>query len=197
MQNAVRLQLANGTTVRPQCHGQMPTTSLRKILKNCRPPMLHLWCIADGKLQTLNTLMGQSAIIAQSVEKMNGEITNQTTAPTAARRWTEVLTMAEYIEREVLQAKLNRKKAGPANKRYTEGWNDAIQMVKSMIHGERAADVAPVRHGRWIEPPRLYYGAKQYECSLCYSDTFWNKHSITERYPCCPNCGAKMDGGAD
>ena len=56
------------------------------------------------------------------------------------------------------------------------------------------ADVAPVRHGRWIEPPRLYYGAKQYECSLCYSDTFWNKHSITVKYPHCPNCGAKMDG---
>ena len=57
------------------------------------------------------------------------------------------------------------------------------------------SDVAPVRHGRWIEPSRLYYGAKQYECSLCYSDTFWKKHSITEKYPHCPNCGAKMDGG--
>ena len=55
------------------------------------------------------------------------------------------------------------------------------------------ADVAPVRHGRWIEPSRLYYGAKQYECSLCYSDTFWKKHNITEKYPHCPNCGAKMD----
>ena len=57
----------------------------------------------------------------------------------------------------------------------------------------QAADVVPVRHGRWIEPPRLYYGAKQYECSLCYSDMFWNKHGITEKYPYCPNCGAKMD----
>ena len=56
-----------------------------------------------------------------------------------------------------------------------------------------AADVAPVRNGRWIEPSRLYYGAKQYECSLCYSDTFWKKHSITEKYPHCPNCGATMD----
>ena len=60
-----------------------------------------------------------------------------------------------------------------------------------------AADVAPVRHGRWIEPTRLYYGAKQYECSICYSDTFWKKHSITEKYPCCPNCGCRMDGGDD
>ena len=56
------------------------------------------------------------------------------------------------------------------------------------------SDVAQVRHGRWVEPQRLYYGAKQYECSLCYSDTFWKKHSITEKYPCCPNCGAIMDG---
>ena len=56
-----------------------------------------------------------------------------------------------------------------------------------------AADVAPVRHGRWIEPSRLYYGAKQYECSLCCSDTFWKKHNITEKYPHCPNCGCKMD----
>ena len=54
-------------------------------------------------------------------------------------------------------------------------------------------EVAPVRHGRWIEPTQLYYGAKQYECSFCYSDTFWKKHSITEKYPHCPNCGAKMD----
>ena len=56
-----------------------------------------------------------------------------------------------------------------------------------------AADVAEVVHGRWIEPTRLYYGAKQYECSICCSDTFWKKHSITEKYPCCPNCGADMD----
>ena len=58
-----------------------------------------------------------------------------------------------------------------------------------------AIEISCVRHGRWIEPSRLYYGAKQYECSLCYLDTFWKKHSITEKYPHCPNCGAKMDGG--
>ena len=56
-----------------------------------------------------------------------------------------------------------------------------------------AADVAPVRRGLWIEAPRLYYGEKQYECSLCYKDTFWDKHCIYQKYPYCPNCGAKMD----
>ena len=59
-----------------------------------------------------------------------------------------------------------------------------------------SSDVEQVRHGQWIEPQRLYYGSKQYECSLCRAEEFWNKHEITEKYPCCPNCGARMDGGS-
>ena len=68
----------------------------------------------------------------------------------------------------------------------------SCEKFEAAIRKIQAADVAPVRHGRWIEPSRLYYGAKQYECSLCYSDTFWKKHNITEQYPHCPNCGAIM-----
>lgn len=64
---------------------------------------------------------------------------------------------------------------------------------EEVIKNAPTIEAEPVRHGRWIEPQRLYYGAKQYECSLCYSDTFWNKHSIYEKYPHCPNCGAIMD----
>ena len=93
--------------------------------------------------------------------------------------------MAEYIEREAaIRALLND---APEQVGYSR--EDAADCISYMD----AADVAPVRHGRWIETPRLYYGAKQYECSLCYSDTFWNKHSIYEKYPHCPNCGAIMD----
>ena len=95
----------------------------------------------------------------------------------------KVLTMDEYVSKETLQAKLNRKKAGPANKRYTEGWNDAILMVKSMIHSEKAADVAPVRHAMWKR-----YGKNLGECSECGEIV-----SVRSNY--CPNCGAKMDGG--
>ena len=94
--------------------------------------------------------------------------------------------MDKYIEREAaIRAVLND---SPEQVGYSR--EDAADCIRYMD----AADGAPVRHGRWIEPPRLYYGAKQYECSLCYSDTFWNKHSITVKYPHCPNCGAKMDG---
>ena len=52
--------------------------------------------------------------------------------------------MAEYIERETLQAALVRKRCGVANQRYTEGWNDCLLRVKSMVSKAPAADVAPV-----------------------------------------------------
>lgn len=95
-----------------------------------------------------------------------------------------VTGMDDYIKREALRDAL-----------YDA---DAITMNGVKILNQfPAADVAPVRNGRWIEPQRLYYGAKQYECSLCYSDIFWKKHSITEKYPHCPNCGCRMDGGND
>ena len=65
------------------------------------------------------------------------------------------------------------------------------------IEAAPTVDAVEVVHGRWIESACLYYGAKQYECSLCHSDTFWRKHSITVKYPYCPNCGCRMDGGDD
>ena len=93
--------------------------------------------------------------------------------------------MAEYIERDAaIRALLND---SPEQVSYSR--ENAADCIRYMD----AADVVPVRHGRWIEPSRLYYGAKQYECSLCCSDTFWNKHSITVKYPHCPNCGATME----
>ena len=100
--------------------------------------------------------------------------------------------MAEYIEREAALHEIERREALMVGDKCV-----SVAAIKSFIKNRPDADVAPVRHGRWIEPSRLYYGAKQYECSLCYSDTFWKKHSIAEKYPHCPNCGCRMDGGDD
>ena len=91
--------------------------------------------------------------------------------------------MAEYIERK---AAIEAIMCEPPDAHYPQWYADKIKAIPS-------ADVAQVRHGRWIEPKRLYYGAKQYVCSLCWAEAFWDKHRITEKYPCCPNCGAKMD----
>ena len=97
--------------------------------------------------------------------------------------------MNEYIERE--EAYEDFEKCNSENPKWTPS------RVKALIARQKAADVATARHGRWIEPQRLYYGAKQYECSLCWAEEFWDKHGITEKYPCCPNCGAKMEGDHD
>ena len=106
--------------------------------------------------------------------------------------------MAEYIEREALKERFKKRikwLKKDVNDQYSLGLFHGCEYDADLINEPPAADVAPVRHGRWIEPSRLYYGAKQYECSLCCSDTFWKKHNITEKYPHCPNCGAKMMDG--
>ena len=53
----------------------------------------------------------------------------------------------------------------------------------------QAADVATVRHGRWIQ---CKYMDKSAQCSECGG--YYTRFSVNERYPnYCPNCGCKMD----
>lgn len=83
--------------------------------------------------------------------------------------------MARYIDADELQARLERKKAGIANQRYTEGWNDCMMRVKSMVSQAPSADVAQVVRGEELPDD--------------YGDP---DDSPTFRF--CHNCGAKMDG---
>ena len=97
--------------------------------------------------------------------------------------------MAEYIEREALQAALVRKRCGVANQRYTEGWNDCLLRVKSMVSKAHAADVAPVVHGRWIED-HDYLKCPECSAMVKWDFTFFD----IGNWNYCPNCGARMDG---
>lgn len=87
--------------------------------------------------------------------------------------------MAEYIERE---------RAIEAVKHAWAKGLEPSQYIKIFP----AADVAPVRHGRWIDGDPY--------CPICGKDKFrgldadiWSDW----KPDFCPNCGAKMDGGAD
>ena len=83
--------------------------------------------------------------------------------------------MAEYIERKALRDAL-----------YDA---DAITMSGVKILNQfPSADVAPVRHGRWV--PQVVLGQKAWDCSEC-------KTLGSPQWRWCPVCGAKMDGGAD
>lgn len=59
-----------------------------------------------------------------------------------------------------------------------------------------AADVVPVRHGRWNDKVVAFY-RKCSECGCCVE---WNKKPFLfgdGEYNYCPNCGARMDGDGD
>ena len=85
--------------------------------------------------------------------------------------------MAEYIEREALFRSIADDVA-PFN----------VAMVFRHIHNVPAADVAPIRHGRWeCSKP----------CPVCGEDRFKGLDAdiwADWEPPYCPNCGAKMDG---
>lgn len=61
------------------------------------------------------------------------------------------------------------------------GTGDAIDIIEDAP----AADVAPVRHGRWLcvdtDTEQFFL------CNRCKKKEYWESDY-------CPNCGAKMDG---
>lgn len=65
----------------------------------------------------------------------------------------------------------------------------ARMIVPNTIKNMPAADVAPIRHGRW----RCHGDCGVTECSVCG----WSIEEYVGDYDFCPNCGARMDGGDD
>ena len=94
--------------------------------------------------------------------------------------------MAEYIEREVA--------VKAANEWVSEACVAPVMRVSRLfdkLQKVPAADVAPVVHGRWVTHYRSGTSvAKGYVSTCC---DMWNNRKSNY----CPNCGAKMDGGAD
>jgi len=66
-----------------------------------------------------------------------------------------------------------------AERNAAEAWN------------RRAGDAQPVRHGRW----EASYMDDALVCSECVN--YWIYKGYQYDYHHCPNCGAKMDGGAN
>ena len=62
-----------------------------------------------------------------------------------------------------------------------------LERAYAEIREMRAADVAPVVHGKWGD--NGIAGSMLVKCSVCGFDCGANSFSY------CPNCGAKMDGG--
>lgn len=90
--------------------------------------------------------------------------------------------MADYISREWLIERLGRNLAACNPGTFSEAcYKDAIETVRYAP----AADVEPVRRGRWVD-----FTNAACMCPVC--GAILAAHSYY-----CPNCGAKMDGGAE
>lgn len=84
----------------------------------------------------------------------------------------------EYIERKAASA------AMPDD---YYGWRD-----KQILNFIPAADVVPVRYGRWIKTIGENGVTSACRCNLCGFED--NRFSL---FSYCPNCGARMDEDGD
>ena len=99
--------------------------------------------------------------------------------------------MNEYISRDKVLNKFIEGD-GHDDDRFTEGYNFAVQEHREEVENIPAADVQPVKHGRWENTNT----PNQLRCSNCEII-----HLISQ-YPhgdikYCPNCGARMDGDSE
>ena len=94
--------------------------------------------------------------------------------------------MTKYIKlEELMKFPIRRNRY---NKEHGNDFVSGIEMVLEYAKNIPAADVAPVRHGRWeCNKP----------CPVCGGDRFEGLDAdiwADWEPPYCPNCGAKMDG---
>lgn len=98
--------------------------------------------------------------------------------------------MAEYIERKALLDYIDKRI--PKMIASSDGKHIVyIETVREVIVKFPTADVAPVRHGRWVN--ENYYT----RCSVCGKMAIYDKYGQEVESDYCPRCGARMDGDAD
>lgn len=100
--------------------------------------------------------------------------------------------MAEYVERQEAIAAIMSE---PSDAHYPHWYADKIKAIP-------AANVAPARHGRWLDvqetdmyvPDLKFTATKTAEtCSVCRARIGFIGPKLYLFDAICPNCGAKMD----
>ena len=99
--------------------------------------------------------------------------------------------MNEYITKE--DARLNHPEWREAIDDFSAGFNICIYEYIDRIDEIPAADVAPVRHGRWIRKRTVEHEGEWY-CSICGKDMLYTWGPGCGLADYCPHCGARMDG---
>ena len=64
-------------------------------------------------------------------------------------------------------------------------------VIPCIVKGVPTIEAEPVRHGRWIVRGQDIY------CSECNEESLYNHFGASKFSHFCPNCGTRMNGGAD
>ena len=72
--------------------------------------------------------------------------------------------------------------------------NRDYETAKAMLKSMPTADVAEVKHGKWLViEDELWKGGGRYECSACGYGFSFDGYFELDELPYCPHCGAKME----
>lgn len=170
-------------------------------------------CGMDGGILPVSTVFTETILSLSDARYVDAALQNQNTGAThgiialfAAQRWT-VMGMAEYIE--LTEELILSMRAGARAINNTEKYHGTIFVANVFSENPKQipylqaaeilyaasnqypADVAPVRHGRWIKGGYVC-GETVWQCSVC-TEAEWRTSADRLKY--CPFCGAKMDGG--
>jgi hypothetical protein len=94
--------------------------------------------------------------------------------------------MAEYIDKQVYNDAIRE-----AVLKYPNTFYNGLETARQIAHDLPAADVQPVRHGRWLK--KDYGGFYWYECSECGTRPPKNQWKYQWLSPYCPYCGCAME----
>lgn len=95
--------------------------------------------------------------------------------------------MKDYIERADVEAMLENAQI------VTDGEYCGYCTEDVNLGSIPAADVAPVRHGRWIHP-HWRNSVSAADCSECGAEAQHIEYrGVQKHYKICPSCGARMD----
>ena len=97
--------------------------------------------------------------------------------------------MAEYKNVEPLKKEIAdlKRTIHSENTDYQTGYMSALSVVEGMIAEQPAAEVEPVRRGKWLENEYRHY------CSECGHMGLFNGFGFKLESNYCPHCGAKLD----
>lgn len=140
--------------------------------------------------------MIQATRIASPVQIVPATDANMYTVATD-NVWEELLTMPEYIEKFTVVNRLIDLENEFQQYKPFHGFEHAMYRkiceAEIAIGKTPAAEVALVRHGRWIDKPTGRYGQWQAWCSECNERCGCGGTIESQHKRFCPNCGAKMD----